>query len=131
MIGKYVLDSCAIIAFLYREQGYDVVKKLLNGADEIYMHSVNVLEVYYDALKRIGRDKADRLLKWILNDSSIRILYEITEEMIRDAGHFKSAYKMSFILVTATLHNAKIVSADHHELDIIEKQENIDFLWIR
>jgi predicted nucleic acid-binding protein len=135
MSNKYVLDSCATIAFLYGEQGKDAVKDLLNGDDEIYMHSVSVLEVYYDSLKRIESEKADLFLKWIFNDSPIRILYEITEDTIRDAGYFKSAYKISlgdsFVLATAKLHDAKIISSDHHEFDIIEKQENINFFWIR
>ncbi|MDR1829613.1 MAG: PIN domain-containing protein [Candidatus Fibromonas sp.] len=135
MSHKYVLDSCAIIAFLYGEQGKDAVKDLLNGDNEVYMHSVNVLEVYYDAIKRIESNKADLFLKWIFNDSPIKILHEITENTIRDAGYFKSAYKISlgdsFVLATAKLQNAKIISSDHHEFDIIEKQENINFLWIR
>ncbi|GBU24212.1 hypothetical protein R83H12_00840 [Fibrobacteria bacterium R8-3-H12] len=135
MNEKYVLDSCAIIAFLYGEQGKDTVKDLLNGDNEIYMHSVSVLEVYYDAIKRIKSDKADLFLKWVLNDSPIKILYEITEDTIMAAGRFKAAYKISlgdsFVLVTAKLHNAKIISSDHHEFDIIEKRENINFLWIR
>jgi uncharacterized protein len=135
MSDKYVLDSCAIIAFLYGEQGKGTVKDLLNGDNEIYMHSVSVLEVYYDAIKRIESDKADLFLKWIFNDSPIKILLEVTEKTIRDAGYFKSAYKISlgdsFVLATAKLHNAKIISSDHHEFDVIEKQENVNFLWIR
>jgi len=131
----YVLDSCAIIAFLYGEQGNDTVKDLLNADNEIYMHSVSVLEVYYDAIRRIESDKADLFLKWIFNDSPIKILFEVTEKTIRDAGYFKSVYKISlgdsFVLATAKLHNAKIISSDHHEFDVIEKQENINFLWIR
>jgi PIN domain nuclease of toxin-antitoxin system len=31
MSNIYVLDSCAIIAFLYGEQGKDMVKDFLNG----------------------------------------------------------------------------------------------------
>jgi predicted nucleic acid-binding protein len=135
MSDKYVLDSCAIIAFLYGEQGKDTVKDLLNGDNDIYMHSVSILEVYYDAIKRIESDKADLFLKWVFNNSPIKILYEITEKTIRDAGHFKSTYKISlgdsFVLATAKLYNARIVSSDHHEFDIVEKQEDIDFLWIR
>jgi len=49
--------------------------------------------------------------------------------------YFKSKYKISlgdsFVLATAKLYDAKIVSSDHHEFDIIEKSENIKFLWIK
>jgi len=130
-----VLDSCAIIAFLYGEQGKDTVKEVLNGDDEIYMHSVSVLEVYYDTIKRIGHDEADLFLKWIFNETSIKIIFDITENTIKNAGYFKSKYKISlgdsFVLATAKLYNAKIISSDHHEFDIIEKSENISFLWIK
>ena len=135
MSHKYVLDSCAIIAFLYGEQGKDTVKDLLNGNNEIYMHSVSVLEVYYDAIKRIESNKADLFLKWIFNDSPIEILHEITENTIRDAGYFKSTYKISlgdsFVLATAKSYDARVISSDHHEFDVIEKSENISFLWIK
>ncbi|MDR2732368.1 MAG: hypothetical protein LBB36_04030, partial [Fibromonadaceae bacterium] len=65
----------------------------------------------------------------------IRIIYEITENVIKNAGYFKSEYKISlgdtFVLAIAKLYNTKIISSDHHEFDIIEKSENVEFLWIR
>ena len=134
-MNKSVLDSCAIIAFLYGEQVKDIVKEVLKSNDEIYMHSVNVLEVYYDTIKRVGHDKADLFLKWIFNKTSVKIIFEITENTIKNAGYFKSKYKISlgdsFVLATARLYDAKVISSDHHEFDIIEKSENISFLWIK
>jgi len=53
----------------------------------------------------------------------------------KSAGYYKSKYKISlgdfFVLATAKEYNAIILSSDHHEFDIIEISENINFLWIR
>jgi len=47
-----ILDACALIAYLNKEEGGDVVKVLLQdnetGNNLILLHSVNFLETYYD-----------------------------------------------------------------------------------
>jgi PIN domain nuclease of toxin-antitoxin system len=52
---KYILDACALLAFLNKEDGWDKVTDLLTeaidtGEVEIYMSIVNLLEIYYDRL---------------------------------------------------------------------------------
>lgn len=45
----YVLDACAMIAYLRGEVGADVVSAvLLNSSHESFAHALNVCEVYYD-----------------------------------------------------------------------------------
>ena len=61
-MNKFVLDACAVLALLRKEQGMNIVRSTIESNKE---------------------------------------------------------------------HDAKIVSSDHHEFDIIEKSENINFLWIR
>ena len=95
----------------------------------------NLKEVYYDTIKRIGHNEADLFLKWILNRTSIKVIFEVTENTIKNAGYFKSKYKISlgdsFVLATAKSYGARVISSDHHEFDIIEKSEDIRFLWIK
>jgi len=133
-MNKFVLDACAILALIREEQGADIVKNTIASDAEIFLHSVTLLEIYYNLTKELGIDKANLFYKQITKTKVI-IIYEITENMIKTAGLFKSKYKISlgdsFILAAAKLYNAKIISSDHHELDIIEKSENINFLWIR
>ena len=47
----------------------------------------------------------------------------------------KKQYRLSLAdaigLAAAIISNASFVTADHHELDVIEKNENISFTWIR
>jgi PIN domain nuclease of toxin-antitoxin system len=133
-MNKFVLDACAVLALLKKEQGADIVKNVVENDRETFLHSVTFLEVYYNLAKEFGINNADLFFELILQ-TGIKIIYEITENTIKNAGYFKSKYKISlgnsFVLATAKLYNAKIVSSDHHEFDIIEDSEKIDFLWIK
>jgi PIN domain nuclease of toxin-antitoxin system len=48
---SYILDACALIAFLDHEQGWEKVDDLITHADAgdilLSMHIANLLEVYY------------------------------------------------------------------------------------
>ena len=57
----YVLDACAMIAFLRNEEGANVVVSLLLNEDCI-AHVVNVCEVYYDCLLRGDNEDIARKL---------------------------------------------------------------------
>jgi hypothetical protein len=55
-----------MIAILNGEEGAGVVKELFEKAEAgeaaIFMHGVNVLEVYYDRIRVINREAADNFL---------------------------------------------------------------------
>ena len=133
-MNKLVLDACAILALIKGEQGSDIVKNAIENNEDIFLHSVTFLEIYYNLIKELGKDSANLFFKHI-KQTKIKIIYEITEDTIKSAGYFKSTYKISlgdsFVLAIAKLYNAEIISSDHHEFDVIEKSENIKFLWIR
>ncbi|MDR1796359.1 MAG: hypothetical protein LBR44_02785, partial [Clostridiales Family XIII bacterium] len=69
MSEKYVLDACALIAALTEEEGADIVADIFTGAINdpeeisIAMHSINILEVYYDTYKRLGEISANGFLE--------------------------------------------------------------------
>jgi PIN domain nuclease of toxin-antitoxin system len=52
----YVIDACALIAYLFDEEGSDLFESLLvqarNNKIEMVMHVINLGEVYYDVIKR-------------------------------------------------------------------------------
>ena len=128
------MDACAVLALIKEEQGADIVKNVVEDSDDVFLHAVTFLEVYYNVIKEFGLNDANAFFRWITR-TGIEIIYEITEETIKCAGYFKSKYKISlgdsFVLASAKLRGAKIISSDHHEFDAIQNQENIDFLWIR
>ena len=138
MKNIYVLDACSLIALITNEKGTNIVKELLQKAinDEIniLMHKVNFLEVYYYICKRYDERVAQKFFEDI-KISPIKINAEITDSILIKAGRLKSLYKMSLAdsigLSEAIINNGYFVTADHHEIDIVEKEEKLNIIWIR
>ena len=134
----YVLDACSLIALLTNENGASVVKDLMqratNNEIKIVMHKINFFEVYYYVLKNYNEKLAKKLLEDI-KISPVKIHSEITDDILIKAGRFKSLYKMSLAdsigLAESIINNGYFVTADHHELDIVQKKENVNIVWIR
>ena len=137
-MNKYTLDACALIALLNREPGYEEINHLLLKAElgeiSVCINLVNLLEVYYDRIKMSNLERADIFLDTIYN-SSIEILELQNKDIVKNAGRLKASYKMSladsFALSTAIYKQATLITADHHEFDKVEQNENINFLWLR
>jgi len=138
MNDLHVFDACSLISVLTNEKGADVVKNLLqkavNGEIKILMHKVNFLEVYYYIYKRYNESIAQNLLKDI-SISPIKLDNEITDDILIKAGRLKSLYKISLAdsigLAEAIINGGYFITADHHELDIVEKEEHLKIIWIR
>jgi predicted nucleic acid-binding protein len=138
MIDAFVLDACALIAFLSKEPGYANITELLRRAQRseitLLMHNINLLEVYYDLRRAYGEITANAQL------SNIRLLPvvfipEVDGDCFMEAGRLKTNYRLSLAdsiaISTAVVHNAAIVTCDHHEMNVIDKKEGIEFYWIR
>jgi PIN domain nuclease of toxin-antitoxin system len=138
MISRYILDACALIAYLNDEDGADAVESLLNQAYDgnalISIGMVNLLEVYYGVYRDVGADKADNILDEILL-LPITVKKEINLDELREAGRLKVSHKMSLadslVLGMASVSGDFIVTADHHEFDSVQASEHIKFHWIR
>ena len=138
MKNGYLLDACALIAYLNDEDGADVVDTLISqssGEDvTVSMGMVNLLEVYYGIFRDYGADEANRVLDEILL-LPIGIISGLSYDVFREAGRLKAGYKVSLAdsvaLGLASVSGNCLVTADHHEMDIIEQNEPIKFLWIR
>ena len=133
-VTNYILDACGLIAYLQQEEGAEKVKSILkNTSNQILMHLVNFGEVYYDALK-ISKNNGNKLFETI-DKLPIKILWKIDKELIEQAGYYKVNFKMSyadsFVLASAKINNAQVVSSYHHEFDIVEENTNLKFYWIR
>jgi PIN domain nuclease of toxin-antitoxin system len=122
---------------LTKETGYKNVEKIIessNNKKTIIMHTVNLFEVYYYVYKLYDEVSAIKFLDEIKN-SPIQLRAEITDEIIINAGKLKKKYKLSLAdaigLAETIISSGSFVTADHHELDIIDKNENINFTWVR
>jgi len=134
----YVLDACAVIAFLAGEEGADKVKDLLDAAAEsmavIHVHRINLLEVYYDTYKAVGPEQTDTIYKKIL-DLPISVEDVLDDTLLYKAGELKAMNRISLAdavaLALANRLSATLVTSDHHEFDAIEVAGHISFAWIR
>ena len=134
----YILDACALNAYLNDENGAEVVENIfhqtLNGQTSVLMNIVNLLEVYYGVLREVGLYKADEVLKECYS-LPIGIINSISNDVFREAGRMKSFYRVSLadsiVLGAALTTTAFLLTADHHEFDAIEGKEPIKFAWIR
>ena len=137
-MDKYVLDSCALLAQIYDEAGADVVEAIIDKANVggaiVYMNKLNLYEVYYDILRSEGLPQAEQLYTEV-QLSPIRIIDSMSNPVFRKAALLKTQYRISLAdsiaLGEASVIDAFLLTSDHHEFDIIEKNGDIKFLWIR
>ena len=138
MKDSYILDACALIAYFKKEPGSDIVLQFFEQANiehiSLFMHRVNLLEVYYGFYRDDGRRKAEAVLK---DSLSLPIMFvdDLEERLFREAGRLKAAYDISFAdsfaLSLASILKEPLITADHHDFEKIEHKETIKFSWIR
>ena len=135
---KYVIDACALIAFLHDEAGAEQVEKLLKEAEtnkaKIFLHSITLYEVYYGVYRESGQVLAETAMRAVVS-LPIEIVDEFGREYFELSAYFKTNYRMSMadsvMLGVAMDKSAVVVSADHHEFDPIDLDGDMKFLWIR
>ena len=133
---NYILDACTIIAITKQEQGHEIVESLINKAinNEInlFMHQINLLEVY-KYISKYYNELAAEIMKDEIEKLPIAIIKDFN---IKSASGFLIKFKVSIAdsiaLSTAQRFDAELVTADYHDMKQIE-QFNPDskFLWIR
>jgi len=138
MKKNYILDACALIAAIKREDGALVVAELyeeaIKGEANIIINKVNLLEVYYGFRREHGKDFAEIILKSVID--SIVDVSDISIDVLTEAGRIKSDYRRisladAVALAEASTRNGYIVTADHHEMDLLDKAGIVKFLWFR
>ncbi len=134
-ITKYVIDACALVAFFENESGAEKLRELFKMPEnEFFMHSVNLTEVYYDAVYVSGEEKAQELFEKVVK-LPITILWDLDIFLVRLVGKYKTSYQIpfadAFVLALAEKEKAIIVTTDHHEFDVIENAGELSFYWLR
>jgi len=137
-VNNYILDACALIALLQDEPGADEVAAAINAANKgkvaITMHKINFLEVYYDVYRSRGKEQAD-FMTAELKKRPVLINPEISDAIFTDAGRLKATYRISLAdaiaLAQTKVLDGELMTADHHEFDVIEKREPVRIKWIR
>jgi predicted nucleic acid-binding protein len=131
------LDACALIAFLNGEKGQEIVGDLLKKAVDreitLYISAVNLVEVFYGYIKDLGISGAQPVIEKV-NKLPIITVDTIPPFVIAEASRLKGSYKMStadaFGLAAAANLSGTFVTSDHKELEPVEANEHINFLWL-
>lgn len=133
-MSRYILDACALIAFFRNEAGGDRVAALLESEYPCAMASINIAEVLYDAARREGMQIVPAILADI-RSLPLEIVEQIDETLLLQVVAFKSQGCISLAdavaLGLAASRQALLVTADHHEFDVIEQLGQVQFEWIR
>jgi PIN domain nuclease of toxin-antitoxin system len=118
----YVLDACALIAFLNREVGASVVDGLLTDPEIVcFAHAINVCEVYYDLVRRSGASTARQAVADLIT-VGVQIRQDMDTAFWQQVGDLKvNPGKLSladcFALALAIHTGSTLVTSDHHEFD--------------
>ena len=131
---QFVLDACGLIAYLRGEAGGEKLRDLLKDSKNSFLlHGINLGEVYYDTLRN-SKEIAEKLIDDI-KKLPIEIIWTLDLEIIKLVGKYKISYKVSYadcyVLALAEKEKAIIITTDHHEFDVIERENQLKFLWLR
>ncbi|HET7234101.1 MAG TPA: PIN domain-containing protein [Longimicrobium sp.] len=117
----YVLDACAMLAYLRGEEGGSVVDQLLSqpGASCV-AHSVNLCEVYYDFIRQAGTPVAEEAI-YDLHAAGVAEYNNLDASFWRSVGRIKSTGRISiadsFCLALAQRVGGEVVTSDRHEFE--------------
>lgn len=129
-----MLDSFALLAFLRKEGGEAVVRRLLHDAERqgklLHMTEVNYAEVKYITLRKSGREKWRRVER-LLPTLPIEFL-PFSRSLSDTAAEFKAKHSMSLAdaCAAALAHHlgAELVTGDR-EFEALENV--IKVLWLK
>jgi len=135
--ATFVLDACAVIAFIQAEPGAEVVKDLLINPEEnrCIVHAVNAMEISVD-LRRRGAARSAEALEQLLEGIGIHVEESLPHSLWQAAAELKARIRRISMadcvaLATADPYGATLVTSDHHEFDPIVEEGGHRILFIR
>ncbi len=134
MNRKRLLDSFALLAYLNKEAGFEMVRDVLavaqKSGNDVLMNEINVGEAYYILYRKRGPEKAKYFLDTIMAGLPI-VTFPNNFENVIDAAQIKAEYPLSFAdcfaVSTARRENAAIITGDP-EFKKIEHLVEIEWL---
>jgi predicted nucleic acid-binding protein len=128
-----LFDSHAILKYSQDEKGADIVEGLLHKAETGsiygYMSEINLGEVYYQTIRKIGLESAQAYIEQLT-----QLPFEIiapSREIIMKASEIKAQHAISFAdcfaVATALQFSAAVVTGDPE----FKKVENfVEIVWV-
>lgn len=118
VMKNVTFDSHAILKFAQDEAGADRVEELLRAAEEervrAYVNEINLGEVYYITMRRLGKDRARLFLEQFstLTVERVAASWEIIESAAELKARHALSYADCFAAATALDREASIVTGD-------------------
>ena len=107
MNESFILDACALIAYFKKEEGFELLFSYFDRANNeeisLFMHKLNLLEVFYGFYRDDGIETAEA----VLNDAFLLPITFVDD--LRDP----------------------FITSDHHDFEPLEQKEAIKFSWTR
>jgi len=128
-----LFDSDAVLKYSQDEKGADLVEQFLheaeNGRLKAYMSEINLGEVYYQTIRKIGLESAQAYIER-LTQLPLEIISPSSEIIMR-ASEIKAQYAISyadcFAVATALIFSAAILTGDPE----FKKVENsVQIIWV-
>ena len=131
----YVLDACAMIAYLRKEPGADIVLQALTDAGSLSIaHAINLCEVFYDFHRKISESAATDAINDLYAVGVVE-RNDLDEAFWKDAGKLKAQGKISladcFAITLTNRVGGTLLTSDHHELDRIAAAGICSITFIR
>lgn len=130
---RIILDAYSVLCYAQDEPGSDHIEALLTQAEqgivELFITKLNLGEVYYKTIRRIGLQEADAFLTSFA-ELPVHIL-EVSEELIWAACRVKADHPISladaFVVAAALKENAAILTGDPEFQNV---ETLVEIMWL-
>lgn len=117
----YVLDACAMLAYLRNEAGADVVENaLLDANSQCVAHAINLCEVYYIFHRDSGESDADSAVDDLKN-VGVMEHNDLDEAFWKEVGKLKAGGGISipdcFAITLSKRLGGTVLTSDPKEFD--------------
>ena len=128
-----ILDASALVAYLWKQSGYEKVQDFLTKATDdgkrLLMTTVNLGEVYYLLLRDHGPEDADKILK-VIETLPIDFV-EVDMKLVKQAAIYKATKKLPYVdcfaAALAKIQKGEVITGDK-EFKVIENEVKI--FWV-
>jgi PIN domain nuclease of toxin-antitoxin system len=118
----FVLDACALIALIEKEQGFEIIQALLmNPSVQCFIHAINLCEVAYDSIRH---EPSLNLNQWVskVEAFGLQTHWDIDLETLARAAYLKAQWRRialadCFALALTYQLEGVLVTSDHGEFD--------------
>jgi predicted nucleic acid-binding protein len=132
----FVLDACAMIAWLRNEPGADVVDLAVRDVNsQCIAHAINLCEVYYDAVRNTDEEHG----KVVITDlRAVGVIErnDFEQAFWQEAGKLKAIHRKVSLadccaIALTNRVGGTLLTSDHHELDVIATTGVCSITFIR